>query len=366
MTTFSHLRLRAVGAVSGEPTFIDVPESGALRVRAIPGATGIHIAIHQAESVVFRGEVECSPEDVVRLDVVTEADGGLTVRCPGKDVYTLPLASPEPRVAVVAGGAKALDIVFVVDATARHCRVEPGGHAWSLGLPLLSHPEEWQRHVAELVELFTLLVARHPNVRAEVIAFGDEPLPEVSARDLTAGQYKLWPDARRLRPCTASSLGEMLAAVPPSAGADFVDALADGLDACAALNFRDDARKLVVLTGDSPGLSLLFPPPPGLQLDAHIRELDVDTVTLRLFEMRGVEVATIYHDVPRESGYLDDPRSREAQALALARAQYARLASRPELAFKRSRFSAERVAEVLSGSRVFGLKACLPAVLSPT
>ena len=199
------------------------------------------------------------------------------------------------------------------------------------------------------------------DVRAAVVAFGDEPLRQVSARDLAAGQYKLWPEERHFQACSPASLTDLLASVPPSPGADFVDALADAVDACVSLNWREHARKLVVVTGDSPGYSLVRPPQWELQLDAHVRERDVDSAALRLFETWGAEVVTIYHDVPGESGLLQDPRIREATAFA--RAQYGRLASRPGLGVRRSTLAPDALAGALLTTSCFGMGVSMPAAV---
>lgn len=353
------LRLRAVHPTSGEPSFIDVPQSGTVHVRAIPGATGVHVALERDGRVALRAEVECSPEDTIRLEIEADPDGSLAVSSLGRDVFTLPPTAPEPRIARTFLESKALDIVFVVDATARLCQLDKSTNQSKLATPLLATPEEWKRHVSELVELQKALAARHGDVRYAVIAFGDTPLPHVSARDLTANRYKLWPEERVFRPCTASDLTQALAAVPPSPGGDYVDALADALEACVSLHFRDQARKLVILTGESPGYSLVRPPPPTLQLDAHVRDLDVDSAAQRLFNKWGAEVATIFHGIPGETGFLDLADRRDA--VAFARAQYARLATRPSLGVRRSGFAPAGMAEsLLTTKAFFGMGASLP------
>lgn len=357
------LRLRCVDPASGELAFHDLRQDGGVNVQAIPGATGVHIALYLGDAVAFRGEVECSAEDTVHLVIERGSGGPLSVTCVGRDVYTLPLDAPEPRVARVPVDSKALDVTFVIDATARHCRKDPKGNVWSLASPLLSVREEAERHIADLASLFEALAAHYPDTRATVLAFGDEPMRQVGALDLTTKQYLLWPESageRLFQSCSRSGLEEMLAAVPPSPGGDFIDALADALEACRALKWRHGARKLVIVTGDSPGHSLMHPPPPELDLDAHIRRLDVDVEALLLFETWGAEVVTIYHDVPRESGLHDTLPARDA--LAFARSQYRRLASRPALAVKKLNLSPESLTQALFASRCIGRGTSLPIV----
>jgi hypothetical protein len=126
-------------------------------------------------------------------------------------------------------------------------------------------------------------------------------------------------------------------AVRPTPGGDFVDALADALYACARLRWRK-GRRLLVISGDSPGFSLLQPLTAGT--DVCVRKRDVETQALELHRL-GVEIVTIYHAAPSNAAVTPLGRS----LLAEAGAQYARIASLPEeMAFEASSFEPEEAA----------------------
>ena len=146
------------------------------------------------------------------------------------------------------------------------------------------------------------------TVRLAGMAFADHPLHKVSAHDLVPAftLFPRIPEQRRLEPIPPSDLRSLLSRVPSSSGGDFVDALADALAECASARWHPEARKLRVVTGDSPGYSILNPAPWGA--NAAVREKDVETVALDLHR-KGVEVVTIYHPSPPKAESTTAPES---------------------------------------------------------
>ena len=235
-----------------------------------------------------------------------------------------------------------LDLVILIDATTRHFFQPEKGAATSV--PLLARQEAWQDHAESLCLLAAALLPPGLDGRVTLLAFGDQRPPRVDAQDLCPA-YHLLPDQeeqRRFEAFAEDRLRARLLALRPSSGGDFVDALADALDACARLRWRPETRKLLVLSGDSPGHSLLHPLPKGA--DASLRDRDVDTQALRLHRL-GVEIATIYHAPAAELGLADISFQRDL--LEGARVQYARLASLPEMAFEAAAFDAASAARAI-------------------
>jgi hypothetical protein len=140
--------------------------------------------------------------------------------------------------------------------------------------------------------------------------------------------YLVYPESegdRKWRQTTAAQaagvLSAQLGALPHTPGGDFVDGLADGLQACRTLTWRQGARKLLVILGQSPGYSVLEPPDELTNLLA--RKLCIED-EIGLLHRKGVEVITLFH-------HPDELEERYAVANPLAiehsRRQYQELAS---------------------------------------
>jgi len=355
------IRLRALDVETGEIADAELPLAGPgsdceLRLRCLPGASAIHLALADADADAdvdadgVRVEVPADGGETVSLRVALEEGGAIAVSSPGRPVLTLaPDARYQPSTPLRVPPPEApLDLALVVDGTLRLPPApgedggEDGGDVDGAGAggALAAHADR-------LAAFVHALAGGAPEARVAVIAFGDEPPPQARAEDLLPS-YKLHPETqadRRLRPYDPAHLRAELGAVPATSGGDFVDALADALAACRDLHWRPEARKLLLVAGDSPGHSLLHPPPPGA--DAQVRDRDVDEEAFHLHQ-QGVELATLYHPPPW-AGELEPGGKRHL--LNHAAAQYRRLASRPELAFVATDLDPEAVAGVVGSHR---------------
>lgn len=335
MSVASDLRLQTWDA--GEHTLAMTPLrfSGSIataEVRCLPGASALQVVVANGGGVRLRAEVSAEPDEVVSLRFELD-DGVLHLSSHGRSVLHLPVdARYEPLVPIHPAAAPApLDVAILVDGTTLFWPEEKAERPTRL----LDQRERWSEHVEKLVR-FVERAADGRDCRTTVIAFGDQEPPAVTARDLQP-HYVLFPDAddRVFLRFHAERLREMLLTLPSSPGADFVDAAADALDACARLSWRKESRRLAIVTGDSPGASLLHPLPKGA--DLGVRRFDVDTRALELHR-EGVEVLTIYHPPPAALLTL------RRELLTRTREQYERLASLPELAFTNASFDPEAAA----------------------
>ncbi len=321
------LRIRTYQPASGRVIITDLPLRGPgqacpVRLRSLSGASALHLPLLLEEAVLLRAEAECHEEEEIEIEIRWIRDRTIQVAAAGRRVFTFP---PEedfgPRLPLrPACDGERLDLIVVVDATTR-CFGEDGNESGRL----LEDRPGWNRHAQELAALAESLSGAFRSSRWTVIAFGDEAIPKVSAVDLTP-RFRIHPPAeaaRQLAPDGIDELRSALGRIPVSSGGDFVDSLADALHVCSQARWHPDARKLVIVSGDSPGYSIIQPPPWGS--NASLRAHDVESQAASL-QALGVEILAVYHEAPSASGLYQQP---EASALLeYARAQYQALASR--------------------------------------
>jgi hypothetical protein len=195
---------------------------------------------------------------------------------------------------------------------------------------LLADKAEWSANVDRLLQLVDGLAVGRSRIRVAVLAFADEAYAVDAPREL-APRFLLYPPdvgSRQLVSRDPEAVARLLSRLPESNGADYVDALGEGLAAACELSWSPTARKVLLLLVDSPGYSVIAPAPWGA--DARVRTVDVDTEVARLHR-RGVEVVTVFAGPPAELG-LYDPGRPTALLLHHAREQYQRLASTPDYA----------------------------------
>jgi hypothetical protein len=314
-----------------------------LHLRALPGASAIHLVAREDGAVRLRAEVPARAGEAVAVHLELGTEGTVHAWSPEVSVVTLPpeerWAPPTPIRPAREGAG--LDVAVLVDGTLRAYTTTEGKPR--VVLPLLKEKPLWKLHVEPLAT-FVLALLEGGDDRVAVLAFGDEATPKVTANAL-APSYVVHPDEPGFGSPAPQRLAADLLGLPHSAGGDFVDALADGLAACRRLPWRSEARKVLVLTGSSPGASLLHPVPKGG--DAQARERDVDCEILAL-HARGVEVVTLFHEPPADSGVGEFKH--QLELLAHARTQYRRLASLPEWAWTTAGFDPQEAAVCLRGA----------------
>lgn len=354
----------ASGRVVDHPLTLDKEGACELWMDPAPGAQAIEAAIHEDGALQALAEIETRPEEPAPLRL-QRLEGGRWRIGSERAVRTLPLEGrASPRLLRRAADGP-LQLFFLIDATAR--RVVAEGDRFST-VPLLtaSRSAAWDDCVEALCGFAGALAAPHPTWRASVLAYGDtsDDLDDVT-RELRP-DWAVYPEReedRLPKPGDLADLDRRLTAIPPTPGGDFVDALAEGMQACADAAMRDPSRKVLVIFGDSPGHEVSSDVPPFA--DAQLRSCDVDEQAARLFEL-GFEIVTIYNDRGDVDPQGQAFQTRDWSAyLEFARRQYARLAGIPAWAFERSRFDPEEAARrLLERPVVIGRGAC-PGILRP-
>ena len=337
-----------------------------VRLRKLPGARQVRVVLQAGNATRFRAEVDSDegmPE--VTFAIRRGADSGFAMEClegaPVKYLQDNPAHKRDYEMPIVwEGPPQHIDLAIVIDATARIFLRDETQPDKLIPSQLLAKQNRthWEAHVDKLCAFVESVRRSCAHCRIAVLAFGDHAMPEnVTAEDLHPA-YLLHPkpEQRFLQNVDAAALKSRLLAIPPSSGGDFVDALADALAACDGLfwNPSPGARKLVLISGESPGHSILHPLSKG---DVCVREHDVDTQALRLHR-KGVALLSLYHG--QTDDYLDSLVGTEAKELQeAAKDQYARLATLPQFAMDAGCFEGGAEAELLLGlSGLLGRGGC--------
>lgn len=317
-----------------------------LKLKSFPGAAWLHVLVLQQDKIKLRMKIQVYGEETITVLFSLDSEGEVhahtnnsvdSYRLPPEPCYCPPYLIPPPD------AGQALDIVFLIDGTARlwsseeRTVIEKGqpfqkSVAFSSSL-LKDHPDIWAFYTEKLIIFLETLAKTHQNCRYSVLAFGDEAPPDTKAKALKPS-YKLWPEGDNnaklaFKNFDKNRLKMDLLAIPTTSGGDFVDALADGLVAAADLRWSDEegTRKVLVCVGDSPGHSLIKPVPPGG--DTRIRSKDVETSAMLLHHL-GIEIISVYWDVSEK--IKKDFRETKRTFINYTQVQYQELASSPELA----------------------------------
>ncbi len=314
-----------------------------LQLDCLPGASATHIPILQDGQVLCRLEVDSDHADSIELILEFDAEKGVTATT-GRRLLVLPADTrhrPLPMIRPTSHSK--LDLFFIIDGTTGVALESRGDTAADGRSLLLLNKEMWANHVWELVGLAEHLRREYADLRCGVLAFGDDPIDGFEAPDLIPA-YRLAPNhqRRKLRTISREQLEGTLLTLEASPGGDLVDALADALEAARHVGWRD-ARRIVVVSGDSPGFSLTQTPCLPRVANGLVRRYDVDQEAAALHES-GIEILTIYH--PPEGNWSKRTRS----SAEYTQDQYRRLASHPEIAFDQKEFDAATAAELLAAS----------------
>ena len=351
------------GDVTHHGLDLDSPAPDAsVELTPLDGATAIEILLRDEGTPTYWGEVATQGRERIPVRIGRRPTGEWQVTSEAGPVIGMGLKWYRRTPLVKPKSGRGVDLAFLVDGTSRAYGAAPAsaeGTTRPSMRRLVPDSEVWRAIVTECEALAHALAATGP-CRWAALSFGDHPLPWASHADLMP-KYVVAPEHPRFHHDVGRLAAEGLLAVRASPGADYVDALADGLHAAAELPWAPTSRKVLVVIGDSPGYSVLAPPP--LLANAQTRRFDVQAEADRLHQ-RGVEVVTILHDVSRS----DDAfvHGQPQGFLKYTDDQYAELATLPAYHLRSSTFRGAQTAGVLENAPPALAHGAFPATLSAT
>ena len=341
-------------------------------LKPLPGASAIHVLLRTGESPL-RAEIEVDSEEAIPVQVQWDDKRVLDITSGSRRITTLPpdeRYAPPPFVLSVRDSKK-LDLFFLIDGTAKTLLVpEPPAESEAPQgppplpqlVPLLGkdNSQTWNQLAQKLMQFANRLAKLYPDLRTGVMAFGDHNMDFIAgAADLTC-RYLFYPQElseRKLQKYIPEQLKQQLLQLPTTSGGDFVDALSEALQQCGFAGWRNNARKILVICGDSPGYSMLKPAPLGA--DIHVRGIDLDQECTHLCSQYAVEIVSIYSGVP--ATIADNPYgiAEPKEYLDHSRSQYLRLASLPNFFWTDASFEPRKAVEMLqTAPATIGRGAC--------
>jgi hypothetical protein len=310
------------GEIRRVPLELGEPGNAAqVRLELTPGASSVQVVTRSETDVLSWIEIPAQSGEQMTVEFRRSPTGEVRAFSMTRDFLILPDDEPPSPLLIRPRKTDELDLIVLVDGTCLH----PNG-ANDLAF-LLGHEsaEVWKSVVSGIEQFVLRITAKYPRLWATVMAFGDEQMPML-ANNLLKPTYLIHPPspaARRLENMTPAQLSQRLRSLPPTPGGDFVDALADGLQACSQAPWRENSRKLVLVFGQSPGYSVLDATDDMTNL--LIRKVCLEEEIAALYN-KGVEVVTIFHEpTEAEERYKTDL----PDVLQRARDQYRNLASLP-------------------------------------
>lgn len=307
----------------------------AATLRAVPGAEVVHIPLGLGADLLCRCELPTDANGQVQLRLRPAGDGlWQPDELPALRLLAAEYPAPPPPLAAEADVP--WQVAFLIDRTARwYGHGAPGG-------PLLATPAHWATLRGQLTG-YGQALAQAGQVQFAVLGFADAPIPEAAAADLRP-QGPVPGLGERFQPWDERQADSALAVLPASSGGDWVDALAEALVAAAGLPWAADARRLVLLCGDSPGYALRHPI--SATADALAREQDVDLAAALLYA-RGIELVTVWQRPPEP--FVQGLAGPARAILTATGAQYARLATGPAHALEATGLDPAALAAALRG-----------------
>jgi hypothetical protein len=311
---------RGAGTIQRAPVEFDQTTNAAqIRLELTPGASSVQVVARDNGTVLSWIEVPAQPGEQMTIEFRRSPNGRVRAFSLTRDYLILPDEEPPAPLLIKPRQTDQLDLIVLVDGTCLH----PDSENALTYLLAPETSEAWHAVVGGIEQFVGRIAEKYPKLWATAMAFGDEPM-SMLANNLLKPTYLVYPPSpgnRRLESITPGQLGQRLQSLPPTPSGDFVDGLADGLQACQQTTWRENSRKLVLVFGQSPGYSVLDATDDMTNL--LIRKTCLEEEVAALYH-KGVEIVTIFHEPSEaEERYKTDL----PDVLQRAREQYRSLAS---------------------------------------
>lgn len=295
------------------PITFNADNTASINLQCINGACGIEWVLYKQDQILVRQQVVAPQQEIVSLTLTKDVEEKITVKASYEEIYTLAAQYEEKSLIYYKKPSRELDIVIIIDGT----------------MLALQEKEIWKKRVESIIDFIKKITKDNNSLKISGFAFADHKIANVSAMDLTP-KYLFYPlKIDELQNMSLNTIEEKLLQIPYSSGGDYIDALADALEASTKLHWRKQARKMVLVIGNSPGYSILNPPPLN-NVDGLIRTVDIESQAMALHKL-GVEIVTIY--LPDKIEQEKHSDSLVQEILAFSQKQYQNLASLPEYSF---------------------------------
>lgn len=259
---------------------------------------------------------------------------------------------------------KQLDILFIVDATMNNSaliNLETDSNS-----TFLLENEVFVKELTKKINDFiTALSDTYDNIAYSILSYGDVSTTGVKAYDLRPS-FILSPKTKSSRYFLAwekHNLEKDISHLKPSSGCDYVDALAEALHETLDYNWRNTARKLIFVIGDSPGFSIEKPAPVigGVQANTAIRHYNLESESMRLHKNK-IEIMSLYinddTELERSSNPIDKLRH-------YTKTQYIELATLDSYSQTWEEWQTNELATIFkeSANKLLGRGFCYPILL---
>jgi hypothetical protein len=316
---------RESGSIEQVPLALEDHGACRIQLEPAPGASAVQVVVQDGGKVASAIEVAAQAGEYVTIEVRRDAEGTVHSMARNRPFLILPDEKPPDPLLLTPHAGNELDLAILIDGTCLH---PTGGQTSALDYLLSpAMAGEWGAVAEQLAKFASIAAEKYSNVWMTALAFGDEPMPLLANVQLTP-RYLVFPangDERQLKQTSpgqiAAQVSAQLLKLPYTPGGDFVDGLADGLRACRELMWRQNARKLLLIFGQSPGYSVLRP---SHELANLIPRTVCIEEEIELLHRKGVEVMTIFHQ-PAEAA--ERYRTEMPEVLKHSGRQYVELAS---------------------------------------